>query len=64
MKHAASYLNELGAKTVVVKGGNRLEGTKAIDVFYDGTDYKLFEEVDVIVIVNPVLMNWNILCST
>ena len=44
MKHAASYLNELGAKTVVVKGGNRLDGTKAIDVFYDGTDYKLFEE--------------------
>ena len=24
MKHAASYLNELGAKTVVVKGGNSL----------------------------------------
>ena len=44
MKHAASYLNELGAKTVVVKGGNRLDGNKAIDVFYDGTDYKLFEE--------------------
>jgi len=45
MKHAASYLNELGAKTVVVKGGNRLDGNKAIDVFYDGADYKLFEEV-------------------
>ena len=45
MKHAASYLNELGAKTVVVKGGNRLDGNKAIDVFYDGTDYKLFEEL-------------------
>ena len=35
MKHAASYLNELGAKTVGVKGGNLLD---------DGTDYKLFEE--------------------
>ncbi len=44
MKHAASYLNELGAKTVVVKRWKPLDGNKAIDVFYDGTDYKLFEE--------------------
>lgn len=51
MKHAASYLNELGAKTVVVKGGNRLDGNKAIDVFYDGTDYKLFEEAVLIKII-------------
>ena len=45
MKHAASYLNELGAKTVVVKGGNRLDGNKAIDVFYDGKDYKLLKKL-------------------
>ena len=36
MKLAASCLKELGAKTVVVKGGNRLDGNKALDVLYNG----------------------------
>ena len=44
MKRAACILNELSAKTVVVKGGNRLNDHKAIDVFYNGKDYKIFEE--------------------
>ena len=44
MKRAACILNELGAKTVIVKGGNRLNNHKAIDVFYNGKDYKIFEE--------------------
>ena len=35
-KLAASCLKELGAKTVVVKGGNRLDGNKALDVLYNG----------------------------
>ena len=35
MKQAARDLNELGAKHVVIKGGNRLDKDKAIDVYYD-----------------------------
>ena len=38
MRSAACILNELGAKTVIVKGGNRLNNHKAIDVFYNGKD--------------------------
>ena len=41
MKEAARKLHELGAANVVVKGGNRLNKEKAIDVFYDGTDLSL-----------------------
>ena len=44
MKEAARKLHELGAATVVVKGGNRLNKEKAIDVFYDGQDFTIFEE--------------------
>ena len=44
MKEAARKLHELGAATVVVKGGNRLNKEKAIDVFYDGQDFTVFEE--------------------
>ena len=44
MKAAARKLHELGAANVVVKGGNRLNKEKAIDVFYDGTDFTVIEE--------------------
>jgi phosphomethylpyrimidine kinase len=44
MKEAARKLHELGAANVVVKGGNRLNKEKAIDVFYDGQDFTVFEE--------------------
>ena len=44
MKEVARKLHELGAATVVVKGGNRLNKEKAIDVFYDGTDFTVIEE--------------------
>ena len=44
MKEAARKLYELGAANVVVKGGNRLNKEKAIDVFYDGTDFTVIEE--------------------
>ncbi len=43
MKAAAKKLHQLGAKNVVVKGGNRLSKEKAIDVFYDGKDMTVFE---------------------
>ena len=43
MKAAAKRLVDLGAKHVVIKGGNRLSKEQAIDVFYDGKDYEVFE---------------------
>ncbi|MGT2847201.1 bifunctional hydroxymethylpyrimidine kinase/phosphomethylpyrimidine kinase [Streptococcus massiliensis] len=52
MKIAAQKLYELGAKNVVIKGGNRLSKEKAIDVFYDGVAYQVLE--------NPVLEYNNI----
>lgn len=52
MKAAAKTLHQLGAKNVVVKGGNRLSKEKAIDVFYDGENVTVFE--------TPVLENNNI----
>ena len=52
MKAAAKKLHQLGAKNVVVKGGNRLNKEKAIDVFYGGENVTVFE--------TPVLENNNI----
>lgn len=41
MKAAAAKIYELGAKNVVIKGGKALASDKAVDLFYDGTSYKL-----------------------
>lgn len=41
MKAAAAKIHELGAKNVVIKGGKALAADKAVDLFYDGTSYKL-----------------------
>ncbi|MET3644721.1 bifunctional hydroxymethylpyrimidine kinase/phosphomethylpyrimidine kinase [Streptococcus gallinaceus] len=41
MKLAAEKLHTLGAKYVVVKGGNRLQKAQAIDVFYDGKEFQV-----------------------
>lgn len=43
MKEAAKKILDLGPKNVVIKGGHRLKTDKAIDLFYDGTDFTLFE---------------------
>lgn len=43
MKEAAKKIHELGAKNVVIKGGKALAGEKAIDLFYDGTDFLVLE---------------------
>ncbi|NUU64082.1 bifunctional hydroxymethylpyrimidine kinase/phosphomethylpyrimidine kinase [Paenibacillus agri] len=43
MKEAARLIHGLGARNVVVKGGKALDGSKAIDVFFNGTDYTVFE---------------------
>lgn len=43
MKNAARKIHELGAKHVVVKGGKALDGEKAIDVFFDGSDFTVLE---------------------
>ena len=43
VKEAAKLLHSLGAKSVVIKGGNRLDAQKAIDVFYDGERFQILE---------------------
>ncbi|MCI5871174.1 bifunctional hydroxymethylpyrimidine kinase/phosphomethylpyrimidine kinase [Streptococcus sp.] len=43
MKAAAKILYDLGARYVVIKGGNRFHQEQATDVFYDGQDYKILE---------------------
>ncbi|KAB2333136.1 pyridoxine/pyridoxal/pyridoxamine kinase [Cytobacillus depressus] len=43
MKEAAARIHELGAKNVVIKGGSKLNHEKAVDLFYDGKEFKLLE---------------------
>ncbi|WP_210364341.1 pyridoxine/pyridoxal/pyridoxamine kinase [Bacillus sp. REN3] len=43
MKQAAAKISELGAKYVMIKGGNKLDHEKAVDLLYDGKDFTLFE---------------------
>lgn len=44
MKLAAQKLHELGAKNVIVKGGNRFSKDLAIDIFYNGEAFSVFEK--------------------
>lgn len=44
MKEAAKKILNLGPKNVVIKGGHRLNTDKAIDLFYDGSEFTIFEE--------------------
>lgn len=41
MKEAARRIHDLGPDAVVVKGGVRLDGPQAVDVFFDGTDLEV-----------------------
>ena len=43
MQDAAKELYDLGAEQVVIKGGNRLSKERAVDVYYDGQDFKVME---------------------
>jgi pyridoxine kinase len=43
MKRAAQKIYRLGAKCVVIKGGHRLQGDKAIDLIYDGQHVTFLE---------------------
>lgn len=43
MEEAAKKIIALGPKNVVIKGGHRLGTENAIDLFYDGTTFTLFE---------------------
>lgn len=43
MREAAKLIHDRGAANVVIKGGKALEGDKAIDLFYDGTEFVIFE---------------------
>jgi len=44
MKEAAVKIHELGAKNVVIKGGKQLNHEKAVDLFYDGSEFTLLEK--------------------
>jgi pyridoxine kinase len=44
MKEAAKKIHDLGAKNVVIKGGKQLEHDKALDLFFDGSEFTIFEE--------------------
>ncbi|HFI0557479.1 TPA: bifunctional hydroxymethylpyrimidine kinase/phosphomethylpyrimidine kinase [Streptococcus suis] len=52
MKQAARDLYDLGAKHVVIKGGNRLDKDRAIDVYYDGQTIEMLE--------SPILTSNNV----
>lgn len=41
LKEAAQKIYQLGAKSVVIKGGARFPGSVATDLFYDGQEFKL-----------------------
>lgn len=43
MKQAAIKIHEIGAQNVVIKGGKALDGDHAIDLYYDGQDFTVFE---------------------
>lgn len=43
MKEAAKVIHQLGVANVVVKGGHRLHETRAIDLFYNGYEFEVFE---------------------
>lgn len=43
MKVAAKKIHSFGVKNVVIKGGHRLPGDEAIDVFYDGEEFTVLK---------------------
>ncbi|CAM3831081.1 pyridoxine/pyridoxal/pyridoxamine kinase [Mesobacillus zeae] len=43
MKQAAAKIHDLGAKYVMIKGGNKLDHEKAVDLLFDGKEFRLFE---------------------
>lgn len=47
MKEAARLIHQLGTQNVVVKGGKALGGDKAIDIFFDGSEYLVLETMKI-----------------
>lgn len=43
LKEAAAIIQEQGAQIVIVKGGNKLQHEKAVDVVYDGKTFEVLE---------------------
>lgn len=43
MKEAAAKIHDLGCKYVLIKGGSQLAGDKAIDLLFDGKEFKIYE---------------------
>ncbi|GCF93719.1 hydroxymethylpyrimidine/phosphomethylpyrimidine kinase [Enterococcus florum] len=44
MKKAAEALHSRGASSIVIKGGQRLAGEQAVDLYYDGKDFRFFNK--------------------
>lgn len=44
MIQVSKELYEKGASSVIIKGGNRFDKDKAVDVFYDGRDVVVLEK--------------------
>ena len=44
MEQAAQKISALGARSVVIKGGERLSGDLASDLFYDGAHFEFFSK--------------------
>lgn len=44
MKQAAKIIYQTGVSYVVIKGGQRIKGSVAYDLLYDGSDYTIFEQ--------------------
>jgi len=43
MKEAAAIIHESGVKYVLIKGGGKLPGERAVDLLYDGITFELYE---------------------
>lgn len=47
IKEAAKNIHDQGAKRVVIKGGKRFAGHRALDVFYDGASFEMLESAKI-----------------
>ncbi|MGX6978621.1 bifunctional hydroxymethylpyrimidine kinase/phosphomethylpyrimidine kinase [Vagococcus elongatus] len=52
MKQAAINIKQLGPEYVVIKGGSRIPGDKAVDLLYDGNDFHFFKEEKIETLTN------------
>ncbi len=68
MRAAAEKIHALGAKYVLIKGGNKLDHDKAIDLLYDGQEFEILESEKIettnthgagcVHLLPPLQLNW------